>query len=104
MKKKHIPPAVPWEPVELEDYEIRAIKALFAGNASDAQQKTGMDVIVNKFAATYDQSFRPGIDGARATDFAEGKRYVGLQLVTMTKVNIGELERRERAAKTTPAR
>lgn len=78
-------PVPPWDPLELDEYEIRAIKALATGTASDAQQKRALDVIINKFAGTYDQSFRPGPDGHRATDFAEGKRFVGNRIVHTLK-------------------
>jgi hypothetical protein len=82
-RKKEAP--VPWDPLPLDVFEIRAFKALHAGNANDLQQKTVLDVILNKFAGTYDQSFRPGPDGCRATDFAEGKRWVGNRIIHTIK-------------------
>lgn len=85
MKRKPAEVHYPWDPLELSDYEIRAIKALAAGNANDAQQKRALDVIIHKLAGTYDQSFRPGPDGHRATDFAEGKRFVGNRIVHTLK-------------------
>lgn len=72
-------PIQPWDPAKLDEDEIRAIKALAKGVANDAQQKRALDIIIAKMARTYDLSFRPG-DG-RHTDFSEGKRFVGLQLV-----------------------
>ena len=83
MSRKAAP--APWDPRELDEFEIRAIKALATGTASDAQQKRALDVIVTKFACTYDQSFRPGPDGHRATDFAEGKRWVGNRIIHTLK-------------------
>lgn len=77
--------AGPWVPAPYEDEDIRAIRALAAGNASDTQQKRALDWIINSAAGYYDLSFRPGPDGARATDFAEGKRFVGSQIVKLTK-------------------
>lgn len=84
MSKKREAPA-PWVPLELTDYEVRAFKALGNKNASDAQQGTILDVLLNKFCRVYDQSFRPGPDGARATDFAEGQRYVGNRILHTIK-------------------
>lgn len=80
MKIRH-----PWDPLPLDDLEIRAIKALATGTASDGQQKRALDVIINKFCGTYDQSFRPGPDGHRATDFAEGRRFVGNRIIHTLK-------------------
>lgn len=80
--------------------EIAAVQAMVRGEATADQQLRFLDLVINKLAAAYDLSYRPGPDGDRETVFAEGRRLVGLQLVTMTKVNIDELERRERAAKT----
>jgi hypothetical protein len=75
----------PWVPAAYEDEDIRAMRALAAGVASDTQQKRALNWIVNDAAGYYDLSFRPGPDGARATDFAEGKRSVGAQIVKLTK-------------------
>jgi hypothetical protein len=80
----------PWDPLPLDEAEIRAIKALASGTASEGQQKRALDVIIHKFAGTYDQSFRPGPDGHRATDFAEGRRYVGNRIVHTLKRPVDE--------------
>lgn len=80
----------PWDPLDLDVQEIRAIKAVAAGTANDGQQRRAIEVIVHKFAGTYDQSFRPGSDGHRATDFAEGKRFVGNRIVHTLKRTVDE--------------
>lgn len=61
--------------------KISVFKALDAGVANSGQQKAALTLIIEDLAGTYDLSFRPGLDGARATDFAEGKRHVGSQIV-----------------------
>jgi hypothetical protein len=73
----------PWEPVilDLEDPRVAAIRALSTGTANAGQQETAWQSILFDFCGIRDLSFRPGQDGARATDFAEGRRHVGLQLV-----------------------
>lgn len=79
-------PAVnPWDPPELDDYDLRAIKAVAAGKASEGQQQLALDVIINKLACTYDLPFRPGPDGPRASDFAAGKMFVGQRIVNAIK-------------------
>ena len=80
----------PWDPPELDADELRALKALAAGKASDTQQLAALAVIVNKLAGTYDLPFRPGVDGARATDFACGKMFVGQRIVNAIKRPIPE--------------
>lgn len=86
MTKK--PVIMPWSSVAVDDDDINAIKALAAGKASEGQQKRALDLIIYRIAGTYDLSFRPGLDGERATCFAEGKRHVGNQIVRLTKLVI----------------
>jgi hypothetical protein len=78
----------PWHQPPADEYDIRAVKALAAGVASDSQQKRALDWIIRCAAGTYDLSFRPGQDGNRATDFSEGKRFVGLQLVRLVNMKM----------------
>lgn len=73
------PPAVswPWDPVKFEDpWELSAIKAMAADHPK------AVEIICKKFCREDRMSFTVGIgaDGARATDFAEGKRHVASQL------------------------
>jgi len=80
------PVVQPWTSIDADDADIGAIKALNAGNANEGQQKRALSFIIHRIAATYDMSFRPGEDGDRATAFAEGKRYVGNQIIRLTKL------------------
>lgn len=76
----------PWEAPDYNPEVIYAIRALFNGEALPHQQKMAWEWIMYVTAAGdgyQDLSFRPGSDGVRATDFAEGKRWVGLQLRKM---------------------
>lgn len=81
MAVKRSPGPPPEIPVECSDADHAALKAMRDGNASSEQMKRGLDWIIAKAAGTYDLSFRPGAEGARDTDFAEGRRFVGLQIV-----------------------
>lgn len=74
----------PWHPAPYEEADTNAIKALAAGNANEGQQKRAIDWIINKLCGTYDLSYRP--DSDRDTAFAEGKRFVGTQLVKQMKL------------------
>lgn len=72
-------------PIERPDYtefEVQALRALFAGNASERQQVAILPYIL-RAAGTHDLSYRPG--DSHATAFAEGKRFVGTTLVWMLK-------------------
>ena len=79
----------PYEAVEYTEKEIRYIQALARGDAAPETQRAALDWIINSVCATYDLSYRPTSD--RDTTFAEGRRFVGLQLVKMIKLNIASL-------------
>ena len=68
-------------PSPYTDETVYAMKALTAGTATAEQQKHALDWIIKTLAGTYEMSFRP--DSERETDFQEGKRFVGLQIVKM---------------------
>jgi hypothetical protein len=87
---KAIRAAKPWIPVRYDDALTGAIKALAAGNANEDQQKRALKWIVEQAAATYDMSYRPGEDGRRDTDFHEGRRFVGNQIVKQLKLTTAE--------------
>jgi|GEM_PF-5117775 len=91
LKKKKVNP---WEPPNWDPADAYAIQACIEGKADPHQQTRAMQFIVDDLCATYDLSFRPDTKdapGDRATDFAEGKRWVGLQLVKLCKLNLAEL-------------
>lgn len=81
--RKWLPKKEPWQPHDYDEETIYAIRALVTGTASEFQQKLAWDYIMYLTASSpefYDLPFRPGDDGRRATDFAAGKMFVGLQL------------------------
>lgn len=77
---------MPWELRGLEAADIFALQALAKGNANAGQQQRALDVIQNKISRHRRMSFFPGADGQRATDFAEGKRFVGDQIERFLKM------------------
>lgn len=85
-KKQWLPKKDPWLPADYDDDVVYAVRALKAGVANNGQQALVWDWIMyltgagDEFA---DMSFRPGEEGRRSTDFAEGKRFAGLQIRKM---------------------
>lgn len=79
----------PWMPAEWEPEDAYALQAVMQGRASEDQQRRAMQFVVNDLCGTYDLSYRPTSD--RDTVFAEGKRFVGLQLIKFAKLNIARL-------------
>lgn len=76
----------PYAPAEYEVADLGAIQALARGEALPHQQTRALAWIVNEICRTYDLSYRP--ESPHDTAFAEGKRYVGLQLVKAMKLNL----------------
>jgi hypothetical protein len=63
------------------------MQAVAKGIANDAQQQRAYDYVVRVLCETDRMTFWPGgEDGKRATDFAEGKRWVGVQLRRIEKM------------------
>ena len=94
--KQSIEEHAPWRPPGYEDADVAAIQALSRGTANMEQQKRALAWIIERAAGTYDMSYRPGgVDGERDTVFAEGRRFVGNQLVKMTKLKMGQTRREQ---------
>lgn len=90
------PSSKPWMPAAYDDNDVAAIRALARGEATVAQQVHALQYIVETLAGYYDISFRPEPDGgAMGMAFHEGRRFVGAQLVKLTK-----LVRKDRAGRT----
>ena len=83
----------PWYPKPYGLAEAAAIKGVAAGTASAEQQRYCMQWIVNTLCGTYDMSYRPGDDGRRDSDFAEGMRCVGNQIVKLINIDLSKLPR-----------
>ena len=77
------PVNVPWADVQFTEGEIASIKA-FA-----SQHRIGFEAIVRKVCRFDGISFAMGgEEGRRETDFAEGKRWVGKQLLNVVALQL----------------
>lgn len=85
---------MPHKPAPYDKADSAAIQALSVGAANDVQQKRAFKYIVEVLSGYYDLSYRPDdMGGRRATDFMEGRRYVGAQLVKLSKLNLASLDK-----------
>lgn len=92
MTKAKSPPE-PWLPVYFTARDAYAIQALARGEADADQQQRAFAWIANKASAVDDLSFRPGPSGDRETAFAEGRRFVGLQIYKLKGLKSEVLEK-----------
>ena len=68
-----------------------AIQALIKGEATPDQQRGAMNWLINQACGTYNTSF--SAIGDRETCFAEGRRYVGSQIVKLNTLSINALRK-----------
>jgi hypothetical protein len=74
--------APPWEPAAVTPAEIQCIQALTRGEATKDQQALFVKWM-ERATAVGELEFRPS--GERESNFAAGKRFVGLQFFTLAK-------------------
>ena len=79
-----------FHPPDWEIADAGALQAMQRGDASPHQQQRALDYIIRALAGTYDLSFRP--DSERETSFAEGRRFVGLQIVKLLNLKLENLK------------
>lgn len=85
------PKREPWHPAQWELADASAIQALSRGDASPEQQRRALQWIITAAAMTYDETFTPG--QSDVSDFLQGRRSVGLQVVKLLHLNTGALRR-----------
>jgi hypothetical protein len=75
---------------------VFAFQAMAKGQANEGQQKIALDWLINDLCRTYDLSFRPDDTGGdRDTTFAEGRRFIGLQLARILNTSFDNLTGRK---------
>jgi hypothetical protein len=82
--------SLPYSPPKWELPDVYSFQALQKGEANCDQQKHVLSYIIKSLCGTYDLSYRPTSD--RDTAFAEGKRFVGLQIVKMLNMDIAAIK------------
>ena len=76
-------------PVAYDDATIYAVRAWRDGNADAGQQKIAFDWVVRALCRYPDQAFRlGGEDGRRATDFMEGRQFVGRSILKLLEPEV----------------
>lgn len=68
---------------------MSAFQALQRGDATPDQQQRAIKYLLHDLARIPELSFWIGPDGQRGTDFAEGRRFVGLQIAKFLTLNLG---------------
>ncbi len=96
------PKAYPWDAPEYDPQVVYAIRALRQGEALPHQQKLAWNWLMYVTGAGdgfSDLSFRPDSHGGeRATCMAEGKKFVGLQMLKLFRPEVTDWVRAEAAS------
>jgi hypothetical protein len=90
-EKPVLPPRTVWGPTPYELADAGAFQALQRGEATPDQQIRALKWLVYLACETYEPSYRP--TGDRDTSFAEGKRWVGLQVVKLCGLPLSKLKK-----------
>ena len=82
-------PAIAIQPPPYDERVIYAIRAWAEGKANSDQQKIAFQWVVREASRHFDQSMHlGGEDGRRCTDFMEGRRFVGIQILKMLQPEV----------------
>ena len=83
----------PWMPVEYKKADVAALQAMRRGEANADQQIRAMEFILDTICDRNGMSYRPGgLEGDRDTALAEGRRFVGNQIVKLTKLPLSKIK------------
>lgn len=85
-------PAKPYELREEDRAALIAIRHVYEGTASEAEQRRAMAFIIQRLCMVHDRSFVLDTEGGeRLSAFIEGKRSVGHDLLKMIEVPVSQL-------------
>lgn len=79
----------PYEPPKYNEQDVIAMQRVFAGEGTKDQQSHVIRFIVENICDAHGMSYRPN---ERDTAFAEGKRFVGLQIAKLCTINLEAVE------------
>ncbi len=72
--------------------DVAALQALFRAEANADQQERVVEYILGTICGVREMSYRAGPDSASDTAFAEGRRFVGSQLMSIAKMSKEDIE------------
>jgi hypothetical protein len=76
-----------YESAKYEPADIGAVRAVYNGEAEPHQQRRAMEWIMNNACEIKELSYRPdGEGGFGDTAFAEGRRFVGIQIAKLVSM------------------
>lgn len=85
--------SAPWMPVKYTKADVAALQAMRRKEATPDQQGRAIEYILETICDRNGMSYRPGgVEGARDTDFAEGRRFVGNQIVKLTNLPLSKIK------------
>ena len=73
-----------WLPAAWQTADVAALQALARGVANEGQQKRALNYIVNVLGMTYEHTYVAASE--RESCHAQGRRYVGLQIVKLVNM------------------
>lgn len=83
----------PWLPVKYRKADVAAIQAMRRGEATADQQQRAFEYLLVTICDRNGMSYRPGgPEGDRDTAFAEGRRFVGNQIVKLANLPLSEIK------------
>lgn len=82
----------PWLPAPYDTADAAALQALEKGIASETQQRRALTYIVTILGMAYEHTHYPD---ERNTCFANGRRWVALQIVKLLRSDLKEIQQRK---------
>ena len=85
--------SAPWKPVKYTKADVSALQALRRGDPTADQCHRAMEFILETICDRNGMSFRPGgLEGDRETCIAEGRRFVGNQIVKLVNLPLSKIK------------
>lgn len=88
---KPLPKAAVDTPAPFTLVQAEAVKAIYLGQASEYQQRIGIEWIIKGAAMIGGQSFRRG--DSHDTAFGEGKRFVAQQIMALIDMSADDIRK-----------
>lgn len=83
-----------WKSAPFTLADAKSLQALAQGIADEDQQKRALRWVVNNAGIINRSTYQPGgLDGERDSIFAQGRRFVGIQVMRLITTNLEELKK-----------